>query len=106
VDQLVAEVSPYAADLDWSGLNELEEIRSVVAYLGQATMTMHAVADAESGHTLVPFSTEHAIADAIAGDEAGFTAMLVEFAHAYSARARADHRIFVDMFRNGLIPGL
>ncbi|QIQ05228.1 DUF2252 domain-containing protein [Streptomyces liangshanensis] len=99
--QLVAEVSPYAVDLDWSDLDDPEEIASVVADLGRATATMHAAADDESGHSLVPFSTERAIDAAIAGDEDGFAAMLVDFAHAYGARARADHQIFVDLFRNG-----
>ncbi|MFI9326354.1 DUF2252 domain-containing protein [Kitasatospora sp. NPDC052868] len=105
--QLVAEVSPYAADLDWTDLNELPELLAVTEYLGHATATMHAAADeSSSGHTLVPFSTEHAIDAAISRDEAGFTAMLVDFAHAYGAQARADHQLFVDLYRNGRIPGL
>ncbi|MEW2416223.1 DUF2252 domain-containing protein [Streptomyces sp. NPDC046866] len=104
VGQLVAEVSPYAVDLDWSDLDEPEEIAAVVADLGRATATMHAAADeAESGHSLVPFSTERAIDAAIAADEEGFAELLVDFAHAYGARARADHQIFVDLFRNGRI---
>ncbi|MFE3826742.1 DUF2252 domain-containing protein [Streptomyces sp. NPDC059092] len=99
--QLVAEVSPYAVDLDWSDLDDPEEIAAVVADLGRATATMHSAADDESGHSLVPFSTERAIDAAIAADEDGFGALLVDFAHTYGARARADHQIFVDLFRNG-----
>jgi uncharacterized protein (DUF2252 family) len=106
VGQLVAEVSPYAVDLDWSDLDDPALIEAVVADLGRATATMHAAADDESGHSLVPFSTEDAIDEAIGDDEAGFTAMLVDFAHSYGARARADHQLFVDLFRNGRIPGL
>ncbi|WP_432176576.1 DUF2252 domain-containing protein [Streptomyces sp. Tue6028] len=105
--QLVAEVSPYAVDLDWGDIDDPEEIAAVVADLGRATATMHAAADDESGHSeLVPFSTERAIDAAIAADEDGFAALLVDFAHRYGARARADHQIFVDLFRNGRIPGL
>ncbi|MER7686376.1 DUF2252 domain-containing protein [Streptomyces sp. NPDC097610] len=105
--QLVAEVSPYAVDLDWGDIDDPEEIASVVADLGRATATMHAAADDESGHSeLVPFSTERAIDAAIAADEDGFPGLLVDFAHSYGARARADHQIFVDLFRNGRIPGL
>ncbi|GAX50702.1 DUF2252 domain-containing protein [Streptomyces olivochromogenes] len=105
--QLVAEVSPYAVDLDWGDIDDPEEIASVVADLGRATATMHAAADDESGHSeLVPFSTERAIDAAIAADEEGFAGLLVDFAHSYGARARADHQIFVDLFRNGRIPGL
>jgi uncharacterized protein (DUF2252 family) len=106
VGQLVAEVSPYAVDLDWSDLDDPAEIEAVVADLGRATAAMHAAADDESGHSLVPFSTEDAIDEAIARDEEGFAPMLVDFAHSYGARARADHQIFVDLFRNGRVPGL
>ncbi|MER5766827.1 DUF2252 domain-containing protein [Streptomyces sp. NPDC001985] len=104
--QLVAEVSPYAVDLDWSDIDDAGEIAAVVADLGRAAATMHGAADDESGHSLVPFSTERAIDAAIAADEEGFARLLVEFAHGYGARARADHQIFVDLFRNGRIPGL
>ncbi|EST34198.1 hypothetical protein N566_18720 [Streptomycetaceae bacterium MP113-05] len=105
--QLVAEVSPYAVDLDWSDLDSPEEIAHVVADLGRATATMHAAADMdESGHTLVPFSTDRAIDATIQADESGFARMLVGFAHDYGAQARRDHGIFVDLFRNGRIPGL
>ncbi|MFD3726979.1 DUF2252 domain-containing protein [Streptomyces sp. NPDC058671] len=104
--QLVAEVSPYAVDLDWSDIDDLDEIAATVADLGRATATMHAAADESSGHSLVPFSTERAIDAAIAADEEGFAELLVDFAHDYGARARADHQIFVDLFRNGRIPGL
>ncbi|MBC2879490.1 MULTISPECIES: DUF2252 domain-containing protein [Streptomyces] len=104
--QLVAEVSPYAVDLDWSDIDDPGQIAAVVADLGRATATMHAAADDTSGHSLVPFSTEHAIDAAIAADETGFAELLTDFAHTYGARAREDHQIFVDLFRNGRIPGL
>ncbi|MFC8507079.1 DUF2252 domain-containing protein [Streptomyces sp. NPDC057411] len=104
--QLVAEVSPYAVDLDWSDIDDPEEIAATVADLGRATAAMHAAADDSSGQSLVPFSTERAIDAAIAADEEGFGELLVDFAHDYGARARADHQIFVDLFRNGRIPGL
>jgi uncharacterized protein (DUF2252 family) len=104
--QLVAEVSPYAVDLDWGDLDDPEEIAAVVADLGRATASMHSAADDQSGESLVPFSTERAIDAAIAADEEGFAPLLVDFAHGYGARARADHQIFLDLFRNGRIPGL
>ncbi|MEV0280990.1 DUF2252 domain-containing protein [Streptomyces sp. NPDC050610] len=104
--QLVAEVSPYAVDLDWSDIDDPAEIAAVVADLGRATAAMHAAADDQSGHSLVPFSTERAIDAVIAADEDRFGELLTDFAHSYGARARADHQIFVDLFRNGRIPGL
>jgi uncharacterized protein (DUF2252 family) len=106
VGQLVAEVSPYAADLDWSDVHEPEELSGVVADLGRAVARMHSVADDESSHDLVDFSTEEAIVAAVDNDEAGFVAHLVDFAHRYGDQAREDHQDFVDVFRNGRLPGL
>ena len=106
VGQLVAEVSPYAADLDWADVNEPEELRGVVADLGRAVARMHSVADDESSHDLVDFSTEEAIAAAIDKDEANFVPHLIDFAHRYGDQAREDHQDFVDVFRNGRLPGL
>ncbi|KAF9887207.1 hypothetical protein FE257_010461 [Aspergillus nanangensis] len=107
VGQLVAEVSPYAVDLDWSDINDLDEMAAVVADLGRATAMMHAAGDNDGRHSeLVPFSPEQAINAAISADEDRFEDFLVDFAHRYSAQARRDHHIFVDLFRNGQIPGL
>jgi uncharacterized protein (DUF2252 family) len=106
VGQLVAEVSPYAADLDWSDVNEPDELNGVIADLGRAVARMHSVADDESSHDLVDFSTEEAIVAAVDKDEAGFVAHLVDFAHRYGDQAREDHQDFVDVFRNGRLPGL
>src|SRR4051794_3268616 len=106
VGQLVAEVSPYAADLDWADVNEPEDLGGVVADLGRAVARMHSVADDESSHDLVDFSTEESIVAAVDKDEAGFVALLVDFAHKYGDQARDDHQDFVDLFRNGRLPGL
>ncbi|OJF14249.1 DUF2252 domain-containing protein [Couchioplanes caeruleus] len=106
VGQLVAEVSPYANDLDWSDVNEPEQLTGVLADLGRAVARMHSVADDESSHDLVDFSTEEAIVAAVDKDEAGFVRLLVEFAHRYGDQAREDHQDFVDLFRNGRLPGL
>ena len=106
VGQLVAEVSPYAADLDWADVNEPDELAGVLTDLGRAVARMHSVADDESSHDLVDFSTEEAIVAEVDKDEAGFVALLVEFAHRYGDQAREDHQDFVDLFRNGGIPGV
>ncbi|GAA4687653.1 DUF2252 domain-containing protein [Phytohabitans rumicis] len=106
VGQLVAEVSPYAADLDWADVNEPDELAGVVSDLGRAVARMHSVADDESSHDLVDFSTEEAIVAVVDKDTNGFVNHLVEFAHTYGVRAREDHQIFVDLFRNGKLPGV
>jgi uncharacterized protein (DUF2252 family) len=106
VGQLVAEVSPYAADLDWADVNEPDELLGVITDLGRAVARMHSVADDESTHDLVDFSTEEAIVAAVDKDEKGFVDHLVDFAHRYGDQAREDHQDFVDVFRNGRLPGL
>ncbi|MFG2055685.1 DUF2252 domain-containing protein [Micromonospora sp. NPDC048930] len=104
--QLVAEVSPYAADLDWADVNEPEELSGVLTDLGRAVARMHSVADDESSHDLVDYSTEESIVAVVDADADGFVDYLVEFAHAYGIRAREDHQLFVDLFRNGRLPGI
>jgi uncharacterized protein (DUF2252 family) len=103
---VVSEVSPYEADLDWSELTEPAEIAPVVDNLGRATAKVHCVADSDADHSLVPFQTEEAIAEVVAGREDEFVGWVVEFAHDYAARVREDHALFVDAFRHGRIPGV
>jgi uncharacterized protein (DUF2252 family) len=103
---MVTEVSPFANDIEWSDINDPEEILAVVADLGQAVAIMHKAADKEGGESLVPFPIDRAIDEAIGSDEAKFERFLTEFAFEYSDRVREDHRMFVDAFRNGRIPGL
>jgi uncharacterized protein (DUF2252 family) len=103
---VVAELSPYEVDLDWEDLTEPEEIGPVLTQLGRATAKLHCVGDADSDHTLVPFQTEEAITAMIGPRREEFVADVVDFAHGYAQRTREDHRLFVDAFRAGLIPGI
>jgi uncharacterized protein (DUF2252 family) len=101
--QVVQELSPYEAELDWDGISEPEEIMPLLGYLGEATAKIHCVSDAGSEAELVDFQTEEAISAVLDGDFAG---ELADFGAAYGQRAREDHGLFVDAFRNGRIPGL
>jgi uncharacterized protein (DUF2252 family) len=103
---LVAELSPYELDLDWDELTEPDQIRPVLEQLGRATAKLHCVGDADSDHTLVPFQTEEAITTMIGDRGAEFVEDLVGFAHRYARQAQEDHRLFVDAFRAGRIPGI
>jgi uncharacterized protein (DUF2252 family) len=103
---VVSEVSPYEADLDWSELTEPADIAPVVDYLGRATAKVHCVADTDADHSLVPFQTEEAISQVVAGRDDEFVAWVVEFAHDYAAQVREDHALFVEAFRQGRIPGV
>ncbi|SMO60610.1 Uncharacterized conserved protein, DUF2252 family [Geodermatophilus aquaeductus] len=103
---VVQELSPYEVDLDWEDLTEPEEMAPVVAQLGRATAKMHCVGDADSDHALVDFQTEDAVAAVVGGRREEFVADLVDFAHSYARQTQEDHRLFVDAFRAGRIPGI
>jgi hypothetical protein len=106
VGQLVSELSPYVADLEWGGLSEPDEVLPLLCELGRATAKVHCVSDAGSDQTLVTFQTEEAIIAVVDGREDEFIGDLAEFGAAYGSLARDDHRRFVDAFRNGDIPGV
>jgi uncharacterized protein (DUF2252 family) len=103
---VVSELSPYVEDLDWSDLTEPGQMAPVLDYLGRATAKIHCVADKDSDPTIVGFQTEDEIIEAIGGNEEEFVKEMVDFGMGYSGIARDDHRMFVDAFRNGQIPGL
>ena len=103
---VVSELSPYVEDLDWSDLTEPEEMTPVLDYLGRATAKVHCVADKDSDPSIVGFQTEDEIVEAIDGREDEFVEEMVHFGMRYSERAREDHSLFVDAFRNGQIPSL
>jgi uncharacterized protein (DUF2252 family) len=104
--QVVSELSPYVADLDWDGITEPDEILPLLQALGQATAKVHCVSDAGSDQALVDFQTEDAIMEVVGDEDEAFADELAAFGAAYGALARDDHRRFVDAFRNGAIPGL
>jgi uncharacterized protein (DUF2252 family) len=103
---VVTELSPYVEDLDWSDLTEPEQMSPVLDYLGRATAKVHCVADKDSDPNIVGFQTEDEIIEVISGNEEEFVREMVEFGARYAEVARDDHRLFVDAFRNGRIPGL
>ena len=101
--QAVQEISPYEADLDWDHVSEPDEMLPLLRRLGQATAKIHCVSDAGSAEELVDFQTEEAIHAVLDED---FVSELVDFGADYGETVREDHRLFVDAFRNGRIPGL
>jgi uncharacterized protein (DUF2252 family) len=101
VGYVVADLSPYEADLDWSEITEPEEISPVVADLGRATAKIHCISDSDSDEDLVEFSTEDAIAAVLDGAGEAFVEEITGFGIDYAQRARRDHALFVDAFRGG-----
>ncbi len=103
---VVAELSPYESDLDWSELTEPEELTEVIEQLGRAVAKVHCVGDADSDQELVGFQTEDAIAELIVDRTDEFVDDIVEFGLTYAATVREDHRHFVEAFREGRIRGV
>ena len=104
---VVAEVSPYEADLDWSDLSEPSDLEPVVEQLGRATAKVHCVSDEDAdGTPLVDFQTEDAVTESVGDRVDELVADLTSFAHDYAARVRDDHHRFVAAFRSDRIPGV
>jgi uncharacterized protein (DUF2252 family) len=103
---VVAELSPYEVDLDWSEMNEPEDMAVLVDSLGQATAKVHCASDEDSDQTLVDFQVEEAIAGALKGRRKEFIADVVDFGVGYAERTRRDHALFVSAFREGDIGGV
>ncbi|GEP32448.1 hypothetical protein NSZ01_02160 [Nocardioides szechwanensis] len=103
VGYVVAEVSPYEVDLNWSGLTEPEEISKVVDLLGRATAKIHCASDEDSDQDLVDFQVEDAIAESVEGRRREFVRWVTDFGMSYANQVREDHALFVQAFREGLV---
>ncbi|MCG5432230.1 DUF2252 domain-containing protein [Mycobacterium sp. MYCO198283] len=106
VGQVIKELSPYEADLDWGNVTEPDDMVPLVRQLGQATAKIHCVSDAGSGHQLVEGQVEEAVTAILDGRVSEFAADLARFGADYAVLTREDHRRFVDAFRNGRIRGV
>jgi len=100
---VVAEISPYEVDLDWSGLTEPEDLEQVVGLLGRATAKIHCASDEDSEQDLVDFQVEDAIATSVGERHQDFVEWVIGFGTEYADRVRADHALFVAAFREDRI---
>ncbi len=103
VAYVVAELSPYEVDLDWSSISEPDQVADVVDLLGRATAKIHCASDEDSTQELVDFQVEEAIAESVDRRRRELTGWITDFAIEYAARVRDDHALFVDAFREGRI---
>ncbi|GEP38347.1 hypothetical protein NPS01_20100 [Nocardioides psychrotolerans] len=103
VGYVVAEVSPYEVDLDWSNLIEPDEIAKVVDLLGRATAKIHCASDEDSDQDLVDFQVEEVIAASVQGRRREFVRWVTDFGMSYATQVREDHASFVASFREGRI---
>ncbi len=103
---LVSEASPYGASPEWFDINDFGELTEVMKDLGRVVAKMHCDASDNNDQKLVSPSIDKAILASFAGKEREFTKAVSEWSVAYAQRARDDHRLFADAFRNGEFPSL
>ena len=92
----------------WTGptVNEADELAGVITDLGRAVARMHSVADDESSHDLVDFSTEEAIVAAVDKDEGRFRRAPGRLRPPVRRPGpRGTTRTSSTLFRNGRLPG-
>lgn len=106
IGMFVTEISPYTADLDWSNINDMDDLLQLVTDLGRCIAKIHCISDDDSDHTLISYSIDQAINGVLDGREAEFVDYMVNFGEQYADCVRTDHRLFVDAFRNKQIPGM
>jgi uncharacterized protein (DUF2252 family) len=103
---VVSEVSPYEVDLDWSKVDEPDDMAVLVENLGRATAKVHCASDEDSDQDLVEFQVEEAVATVLEGRRGQFTEDVTRFGIEYADRVREDHALFVSAFREGQIGGV
>ncbi|CAF2406550.1 unnamed protein product [Rotaria sp. Silwood2] len=117
---VINEAATHSKNLEWSNINDFEDICETVEYLGKAMAKIHCISDFDSiekekhaqQHTdllplhIIPKHTEKTIRKAIGGNDEGFIQDMVSFAMIYGKRVRRDHQLFFEAFRNGKIPML
>ena len=106
VGQVIKELSPYEADLDWDAVTEMDEMIPLVNDLGRATAKIHCVSDEGNEHPLVDVNVEAKITAVIGDRDDDFVSWLAAWGADYGRLTREDHRRFVDAFRNGMIRGV
>jgi len=106
VGQVIKELSPYEADLDWDAVTEMDEMIPLVNDLGRATAKIHCVSDEGNEHPLVDVNVEAKITAVIGDRDDDFVSWLAAWGTDYGRLTREDHRRFVDAFRNGMIRGV
>jgi uncharacterized protein (DUF2252 family) len=103
---LVAEASPYGASPEWFDINDFGDLKELMQDIGRVVAKMHCIPAKDEDQKLVSPGIDKAILASFAGKEAEFAKAVADWSNAYAQRARDDHRLFADAFRNGEFPSL
>lgn len=97
------EYSPYQEDFDYALLTSYSKFDDAVKYMGKIIAKNHAISDKDYDDTLIPYSMDKEITDAIDGDISGLKTETLNFALSYSAQVKQDYIDFVNAKNSGAI---
>ena len=100
VPYYVHEKSPYAEDFDYTQLTSSSKFNSAMTYIGQALASAHALADQDYDSTVVPFSIDTEITNAVTSTS-GFQTEISTFAFNYVAQVDLDYQSFQAAYKAG-----
>lgn len=96
----VHEKSPYQADFDTAALTSAGKLDTAAVYLGQALASAHALADQDYDASVVGYSIDKQVTDAITS-KGGLKDEIANFAFAYADQVVLDWLAFVDAYDAG-----
>ncbi len=94
------EKSPYQEDFDYTLLNSSTKLNTAATYLGQALASAHALADQDYDSTIVSYSIDKQVTDAITSTS-GLKSEVVSFAYDYATQVGYDWQSFVAAYNAG-----
>lgn len=94
------EKSPYKENFDYTVLTTAGKLNTASDYLGKALAVAHALADQDYDATIVSYSIDKQISDAVTS-KSGLKAEIVTFAFDYAAQAQLDWQAFVAAYNAG-----
>jgi uncharacterized protein (DUF2252 family) len=94
------EKSPYQEDFDYTLLSTAGKLDTAANYIGQALASAHAISDQDYDATIVTYSIDKQVADAITS-VSGLKTEIANFAFDYAAQTQLDWQAFVTAYNNG-----
>ncbi|GAB3359254.1 DUF2252 family protein [Lysobacter tyrosinilyticus] len=100
VPYYVHEKSPYQEDFDTTLLDSGSKLNTAATWFGQALASAHAIADQDYDVTVVSYSIDKQVTDAVTS-KSGLKAEVVAFAFDYAAQVQLDWQAFVTAYNAG-----
>lgn len=87
------EKSPWQEDFDYTALGNYDKFNTAVEYMGRALARAHALGDKDYDSTLIPYSQDKEISDAVTS-VSGFKSEILGFARDYADQVTLDWQAF------------